>query len=109
VSDIQLRAQREPWGRRIQFLLSGNLEGGRHSVAEPIIMQVVDDQPRAIAPTFTLDGHAAQMLMDQLWDCGLRPSEGSGSAGALLATQKHLEDMRRMAFYNMGVDMKDKP
>ena len=38
------------------------------------------------------------MLMDDLWQCGLRPSEGTGSAGALAATQKHLDDMRKLVF-----------
>lgn len=43
----------------------------------------------------------AQSLMDNLWECGLRPSEGSGSAGALAATQRHLEDMRKLVFENI--------
>jgi hypothetical protein len=47
-------------------------------------------------PTVQLDKHAAQKLMDDLWDCGLRPSEGSGSAGQLAAVQNHLEDMRKL-------------
>lgn len=40
--------------------------------------------------------------MDQLWNCGLRPTEGSGSAGSLAATQRHLEDMRKIAFNTLG-------
>jgi hypothetical protein len=50
----------------------------------------------------------AQVLMDDLWDCGLRPSEGSGSAGALLATQNHLSDMKKIVFKtlkNKGVTL----
>lgn len=46
----------------------------------------------------TLSNSEAQRLMDELWHIGLRPSEGSGSAGALAATQKHLEDMRTIVF-----------
>jgi hypothetical protein len=38
------------------------------------------------------------MLMDQLWQCGLRPTEGTGSAGSLAATERHLKDMREIAF-----------
>jgi hypothetical protein len=38
-----------------------------------------------------IDMEMGQSLMDQLWECGLRPTEGTGSAGALAATQKHLE------------------
>ena len=51
-----------------------------------------------VTPTFELDNTTAQELMDGLWHCGLRPSEGTGSAGAMAATQKHLEDMRKIAF-----------
>lgn len=40
----------------------------------------------------------AQMLMDELWRCGLRPTEGTGSAGSLAATERHLADMRRLVF-----------
>lgn len=46
--------------------------------------------------TLRLEQEEAQHLMDALWDSGIKPSEGTGSAGALLATQKHLEDMRRL-------------
>jgi len=49
-------------------------------------------------PTMFLDATKAQSLMDGLWDCGIRPSEGTGSAGAMAATQKHLDDMRRLVF-----------
>ncbi len=40
----------------------------------------------------------AQSLMDRLWTAGLRPTEGAGSAGALDATQYHLEDIRKLVF-----------
>ena len=43
-----------------------------------------------------LDLTGAQRLIDDLWNCGLRPSEGSGSAGALEAVEYHLEDMRKI-------------
>ena len=47
---------------------------------------------------FRLDCHNAQLLMDSLWDCGLRPSEGKGSASQLAAVENHLRDMRTLAF-----------
>lgn len=49
-------------------------------------------------PTFSLTKDQAQQFIDALWSAGLRPSEGSGSAGSLAATQRHLEDMRKIAF-----------
>jgi hypothetical protein len=45
----------------------------------------------------------AQALMDRLWTCGFRPTEGKGSAGALAATEQHLQDMRRIAFGLMEI------
>jgi hypothetical protein len=49
-------------------------------------------------PTLQLPdrGSEAQALMDRLWACGLRPTEGRGSAGALAATESHLSDLRTL-------------
>ncbi|MCK9587807.1 MAG: hypothetical protein M0Q93_00425 [Terrimicrobiaceae bacterium] len=49
-------------------------------------------------PMLTLSAEDTQGLMDELWRCGFRPTEGTGSAGSLAATQKHLEDMRSLVF-----------
>ena len=45
----------------------------------------------------------AQALIDDLWQCGMRPTEGAGTAGSMLAAQKHLEDMRSIAFAKLEV------
>ena len=47
-------------------------------------------------PTMHLRYEEAQRLMDELWRCGLRPSEGTGSAGSLAATERHLKDMQEI-------------
>lgn len=49
-------------------------------------------------PSMSIDIQTAQQLIDQLWNCGLRPTEGAGSAGSLAATERHLEDMRKLVF-----------
>ena len=49
-------------------------------------------------PTVQMDEGQGQQLIDDLWSAGFRPTEGAGSAGALAATQRHLEDMRTIAF-----------
>ena len=36
--------------------------------------------------------------MDELWNCGIRPAEGAGSAGQMAATERHLQDLQRVAF-----------
>lgn len=61
------------------------------------------DDGQVTPPILSLEMSEAQHLMDVLWDCGLRPSEGSGSAGSLAATEKHLADMRKLAFHALQV------
>jgi len=53
--------------------------------------------------TAALDDEESQQLMDDLWRCGLRPTEGQGSAGALLATQEHVRDLRTLLFHKEGI------
>lgn len=64
--------------------------------AAPIEM-VEMEEGGLLEPSFVLTNKAAQALMDELWQCGLRPSEGSGSAGSLAATERHLKDMQTIA------------
>jgi hypothetical protein len=49
-----------------------------------------------VDPTVRLGQEGAQELMDELWRVGVRPSEGTGSAGSLAATERHLQDMRKL-------------
>ncbi len=92
----QLIARAEPWSGRISFVLRES-DGQKWSIATKFEMRQVS-QGDVIDPSFSLEKEDAQKLMDSLWDCGLRPSEGSGSAGALAATQRHLDDMRKLVF-----------
>lgn len=94
-----LRAWSEPYWDTVNLLLRVEQEG-HAAVGLPVVMKTLtpEDEGLAQRPTLTLSTHAAQVLMDDLWRCGLRPSEGSGSAGALAATQTHLKDMRAIAF-----------
>lgn len=76
------------------------------AVAEPLTLKTVDEATAAAhyqEPTFKMFADTAQKLMDDLWDCGLRPSEGTGSAGAMAATQKHLDDLRTVAFHALKI------
>jgi hypothetical protein len=72
------------------------------TVAEPIKM-VPREEAEYRPPTLELNSATAQSLMDALWQCGCRPTEGTGSAGSLAATQRHLEDMRALVFQHVDV------
>ena len=84
---------------RIDFLMAKKEEGKTKEIAENIVFREINNDEFLVESTslFSLTVENAQILMDNLWDCGLRPSEGSGSAGAMKATQNHLEDMRKLA------------
>lgn len=100
---LEVRAQRQPWRDGVELLAMVRDERGT-SIARPLTLKRIQDGEMVGEPTCRLTAHAAQMLMDELWQCGLRPSEGTGSAGSLAATEAHLRDMRSVA---MGLLRKD--
>jgi hypothetical protein len=71
----------------------------RVAVAHPMVFTAATKEEQInqdLGPALIIEPDEAQQLMDSLWDMGIRPSEGSGSAGQLAATQRHLEDMRTL-------------
>lgn len=96
---LKIRAMSAPRWDGVEFLLVDKV-GDKTGIAKSIEFEVDENYPSGniLEPTFKLQREQAQLLMDDLWNCGLRPSEGTGSAGALVATQKHLEDMRKLVF-----------
>lgn len=52
---------------------------------------------------FHLDTTAAQELMDDLWNCGIRPTEGAGSAGQSQAQQNHIKDLEKVSDRLLGL------
>ena len=80
------------------------LEKRETSLARPVEFDIVPENTNFSAPAFSLGQEEAQGLMDELWNAGLRPTEGSGSAGSMAAVQVHLTDMRQN-----GTVAEDKP
>ena len=89
------------FGRRVDLHLVAELPDGRVVIARPLILETID-KAQALEnlqpPALSMHPGTAQLLMDELWRIGFRPAEGTGSAGALAATEHHLKDMRRIAF-----------
>src|SRR3990167_9530168 len=94
IRGIEVRAQDAPWRRAIEFIIFDRENRG---VATQITFETYDEAV-IDRPTFSMSRDHAQTLMDDLWNCGLRPTEGSGSAGSLKATENHLSDMQSIAF-----------
>jgi len=90
---IEFRVERAPFASKEIELRARN--GNRY--LKQVEFEELEEKGVYIPPAFSMTPDDAQQLIDELWRCGLRPTEGSGSAGALAATQNHLEDMRTIA------------
>lgn len=93
---IEIRATRQPayWGNEIEIRI---LDRDTRQACKRIVMEPVNNG-EMIPEAMQISPEMAQGLMNSLWDCGLRPSAGQGSVGQLSATERHLEDMRTIAF-----------
>jgi len=88
--------QREPFGRGLSMYLSEpSAVPNSIAIATNIMFETIKDH--SITPALmSIDMNEAQQLMDELWHCGVRPTEGSGSAGAMRAVENHLADLRKI-------------
>lgn len=101
---LQVRAFKQLHrGHGVSIFIEDTYTGGI-AVAEPIVLKKIEEHFAEIEPSVILPQESAQKLIDDLWDAGLRPSEGSGSAGAFKAVQDHLRDMRKIAFKHLKLE-----
>jgi hypothetical protein len=90
--DAKFYAENAIWADSIRLYAKAGGALAKHIVWEQVASEAVESEPFMVVPR-----ESAQNLMDALWAAGLRPSEGTGSAGALAATQAHLKDMQMIA------------
>lgn len=101
---MEIRAQYSNWYDGLEIAIFERLGDCRVSVAEPITMTVKDDPLQKIKPVVTLERKEAQLLFNDLWQSGFRPTDGTGSAGQLQATENHLEDMKTIVFHALKIN-----
>lgn len=101
---VEVMARREDWSDGVSIYLRQRTVGVGTAVARPVVFERLAFDGGIVEPMLRLGIQQAQQLMDELWQCGLRPSEGTGSAGSLAATERHLKDMQAVA---MGLLRKD--
>lgn len=92
--NFRILAHRVPYRDRIELAALRREPDGRQWIGKPIEMRIMEEGEFVTDPTLSISTEAAQELIDELWRCGLRPTEGTGSAGSLAATERHLADMR---------------
>ena len=104
MQEFKMRASRAQIGMgsdKIELYAFQDGDGGSYN-AEPLSMKSAN-RFNHCEPFCTLTNAESQVLMDDLWSAGLRPSEGSGSAGSLKATQGHLADIKTILFHKLGI------
>mgnify|MGYP001569734410 CR=1 FL=1 len=62
-----------------------------------------EDDGREYDPALLMSPGEAQGLMNELWRNGIRPTSGEGNVGQIGATERHLEDMRVIAFNRLNI------
>ena len=106
---IKFHARRDwPFGDGIQIFAHGGSAHDQHrAIFLPTVVEFkpLNDIGTEPEPWTQLDMESAQRLMDELWNVGLRPSEGTGSAGSLAATQRHLNDIRAIVSKTLQVTL----
>lgn len=93
----QVRAMSAPWWNGVELLVRQGNEFG-------VVMFEAKPAGAYVEPTVRIGYDEAQALMDDLWRSGLRPTEGAGSAGAMRAVEKHVDDLRKIAFKVLEIE-----
>lgn len=96
MTQVQVRAFRSGYRHDTISIFVDCEDDSKVFSAKPVEFEQRELYDADSEPYLEIPKHAAQKLIDDLWDCGLRPSEGSGSAGQLAAVQNHLADMRKL-------------
>lgn len=97
-NELQLFAREEFARDGIALYLRSRAPGAEGMHFGRVLFERVDEGPVYIEPTVVLDRTAAQVLMDDLWACGIRPTDGAGTAGAMAATQAHVKDLQGVLY-----------
>lgn len=102
---IHLRASSDEWGYGVRVSCYDTEENYAYSSDVHGNIEKVDCNVGDFIPNiFRLNKEQSKSLMDDLWRAGVRPSSGEGSVGQIGATEKHLEDMRTIAFKKLGIE-----
>jgi len=103
IRDVSFRIQRGVFNEGYNcWLLRWDRDRPLQHISKDIITAVTfeplkEGERFPTEPTFKMRDDEMQMLMDEMWRNGIRPTE-VGTAGQLDAMKYHLEDMRKLVF-----------
>jgi hypothetical protein len=99
---IEFHVEKSIWSDSVTFYAREQINGEwRFLVADGV--KVVSVPTGEMAPKFFdlyMMGDGAQSLFDGLWKAGFRPHKGESGIAHVEALRYHLEDMRKLVFWN---------
>lgn len=94
------------YGRGVNVhIASVNRDGDVTHEAKPLEFMGMGDGMVKGPPAFTMNKWDAQQLMDELYRIGYRPTDGKATPGQLVATERHLNDMRALVASGNKVEL----
>jgi hypothetical protein len=99
IGRTEIKAFTQPWLRGVEIYAMKD-----DTFASDVTWTDFPNDGRYIPPLFHVDFAACQALMDSLYTMGVRPSGAAGSAGQRESLEKHLEDMRTLAFNTLEIE-----
>lgn len=102
---LQVRCLPRPWSDDVAVYFVKREFGSRSIAKITEFEKVPEGASLPPEPSIALPTGLAQILMDELWTAGIRPSEARGGNDVVAAHVRHLEDMRALAFAKLGVDL----
>ena len=106
ICEFRFHAVRQPWNNDISLYVAcrENVKSSKLSVVTGLQLAPAKDGEVSSVPIFRLDPKDAQALMDELYQAGVRPSEGIGAPGQFEAMKAHLSDLRRLVFKDIKAE-----
>lgn len=104
---VWLSAVLTPWRRRLDIRLGMRISEHHIAIAQPLTFVEEKDEAQEIAPFLSLGPDDWQTLMDEMWRAGIRPTSGAGTQSEAGAMERHLADMRKLAFHALKVPSTD--
>ena len=101
-TDLQIKITPSLYSLSVNlYIFKNNKDGGMEFLQKDGYWQnVKEGSCEAVIPTLVLSPDLLPKLADELARNGYRAEQGFDK-GKLEATEKHLEDMRRLTFYNI--------
>lgn len=106
-NNMWIRAQKTFQHFGVDLIVLGEEKDGtgRRVVVDDIIYKTVNIGDAVQPKALPLSKEAATQLMDDMWLCGIRPSESINNVNDKTDIKAHLEDMRRIVFSGINIKL----